>query len=348
MHSITCTKCGLVAFATSASCKRCGTTYAAAGAQEFKQTFGGQSAPGGVRQSAGGAYYSLSGEVTVAGLAAGLVGGLAAGVALSFVYSYLIRIIPFVYLNVFCAIGYTIGVGCVTGCLLKMGKMRNTAVGVFVGVVVAFASYYFSWAIWLSIIASGGEYSVSSFTVARHPLGLWALMQAVNEKGVWSIGLGLRGGLPVNGVTLWVVWGIEALMVLVGAPFATWMTMTMDPFCEACQKWCAEEKDVLSIRPAEAGELTRRFEAKDFVFLKEVGAKREGDAEWLRLDLHRCPDCGRTNTLSVQRERLMVDKKGKATVDSRGLIKQLLLTEADVRNLHLVSSELKQPQPAAA
>src|SRR4051812_27746221 len=40
MNSITCTKCGLVAFATAANCKRCGTPYAAAGANEFKQTFG--------------------------------------------------------------------------------------------------------------------------------------------------------------------------------------------------------------------------------------------------------------------------------------------------------------------
>jgi hypothetical protein len=338
MNSVKCMKCGLVYFATAAECKRCGTPAAARASAP--SSGGSQAATGG------DAYYRLSGEVTVAGLAAGLGGGLAAGMVLSFVYSYLIRFIPFVYLNVFCAIGYTILVGCATGTLLRMGKMRNTAVGVFVGIVVAFASYYFCWAIWLSIIASGNEYSISSFTLAQHPLGLWELMQAVNEKGAWSIGLGLRVGGTVSGTALWIVWGLEALMVLVGAPFGTWMTMTMDPFCEACQKWCAEEKDVLSIRPAEASELTRRFEAKDFMFLKEVGAKREGDAEWFRLDLHRCPGCGMTNTLSMQQEKLMVDKKGKATVDSRGVIKQLLLTEAEVRNLRLVSSEMGQPQPA--
>lgn len=333
MNSVRCLKCGLVYFATAAECKRCGTSNAPAAAGPSAPTAGAGAA----------SYYRLSGEVTVAGLALGLGGGLAAGVALSFAYSYLVRWLPFVYLNVFCAIFYTILVGCGTGCLLKWGKMRNTAVGVFVGIVVAFASYYFSWAVWLSLVASGGEFSVSSFGLAAQPGLLWKVMQAVNEKGAWSIGLGLRVGGTVSGDALWVVWGIEALMVLVGAPFSTWFTMNMDPFCEACQKWCAEEKDVLSIRPAEAGEMTRRFEAKDFVFLKEVGARREEDAEWFRLDLHRCPGCGMTNTLSVQREKLFVDTKGKARVDSRGLIKQLLLTEADVRHLRLVSSELKQP-----
>lgn len=78
MNSTTCTKCGLVAFATSESCKRCGTPYAAAGSNDFRQTFGGQSAPGATHQPSDEPYYKPSGEVTVAGLALGVGGGLIA------------------------------------------------------------------------------------------------------------------------------------------------------------------------------------------------------------------------------------------------------------------------------
>jgi hypothetical protein len=346
MNSVKCIKCGLVNFATAAECKRCGAPTGPAAAGAFAPSSGGgQAAPGG------DAYYRLSGEVTVAGLFMGLGGGLTAGAVLAFAYSYLITYIPFVYLNFLCTIGYALVLGAVTGHLMRVGKMRNSVVGGSLGLIVALVSYYFSWAVWLSITVSGSDLSVSSVELAAQPGALWRVMQAVNENGAWSVGLGLsailsgRGGM-VSGVALWVVWVIEALIVLVGTTIAALGTLAVDPFCESCQTWCAEEKDVLSIRPADSGELTRRFEAKDFAFLKAVGAKSEGDAEWFRLDLHRCPGCGSTNTLSVKQERLKVDDKGKTSVDSKGLIQQLLLTEADVHTLRLISSEMRQTQPA--
>ncbi|HEX8117167.1 MAG TPA: hypothetical protein VF521_07840, partial [Pyrinomonadaceae bacterium] len=127
-----------------------------------------------------------------------------------------------------------------------------------------------------------------------------------------------------------------------------WHCLTADPFCEPCQLWCEEEKDIVSVGVAGADELQRRFEAKDFQYLKMVGLKQTHDAEWCRLDLHRCPGCGRTNTLSVKRQKLKIDNKGKATVTSKDIFRGLLLTEAEVRQLRAVCSELYRPQPVAA
>ena len=127
-----------------------------------------------------------------------------------------------------------------------------------------------------------------------------------------------------------------------------WKGLTSDPFCEPCQMWCDEEKDVVSIRAAGSDELKRQFEAKDFQYLKAVGPKQVDDVEWCRLDLHRCPGCGRTNTLSVKREKLQIDRNGKRNVTSKNVFRGLLLTEGEVHQLRAVSSELNQPQPIAA
>jgi hypothetical protein len=351
MTSITCTKCGLVTFATSANCKRCGTPYAPTGSNEFKQTFGGQSALGGVGQAAGGAYYKPSGEVTVAGLAAGVGGGLVAAVALGFAYAYLITYIPLIYLNLLCVLGYAVVLGAVPAALVKWGKMRNPAVGMFIALLVALVSYYVSWAVWLSLIVSSDEFSLSPLTLAQHPLGLWGLLQLVNEKGAWSIGHGYhpsKNQPTVSGVLLWVFWVAEALTVLFGSAAMAWKGLTSDPFCEPCQMWCEEEKDVVSVRAADAGEVRRRFEAKDFQYLKTVGPKQRVDTEWCRLDLHRCPSCGRTNTLSLKREKLQIDRHGKRTVNSKDIFHGLLLTESEVHQLRQVGSELHRPQPVAA
>lgn len=352
MNSITCTKCGLVAFATSASCKRCGTQHAPAGTNNFTQTFGAdQSAPGGARQSAAGPYYKPSGEVTVAGLAAGVGGGLVAAVALGFAYAYLISYIPLVYLNILCVIGYALVLGAVSAALVRWGKMRNPAVGMFIAMFVTLVSYYISWAVWLSITVSGDEFSISSWTLAQNPVGLWGVLELVNEKGAWSIGRNYgssKSNNAVSGVLLWVFWAAEALTVMIGSALTAWGGMNSDPFCEPCQTWCEEEKDVVSIQVAGSDELRRRFEAKDFQYLKMVGPRYEDDAEWCRLDLHRCTGCGRTNTLSVTREKLQIDGKGKRTVTSKDVFRGLLLTAGEVHQLRQVSSELTQSQSVAA
>jgi hypothetical protein len=105
---------------------------------------------------------------------------------------------------------------------------------------------------------------------------------------------------------------------------------------------------VASIRPAEPDELKRRFEAKDFMYMKTVGPREEGDIDWCRLDLHRCPGCGRTNTLSVQLDTLKTDRKGKKSVSSKEVLRDLLLTEGDVHQLRRVCAELTQPPPVVA
>src|ERR1044071_318668 len=99
--------------------------------------------------------------------------------------------------------------------------------------------------------------------------------------------------------------------------------MNADPFCESCKSWCEEDKDVLSVGLVEAAELRRHVEAKDFEYLKTVGAKASGAAEWYRFDLHRCPGCGETNTLSVMREKMKVDSKGNTGVNTSGFMEKL-------------------------
>lgn len=351
MNSIKCTSCGHLNFATAATCERCAAALTPGGTGAFTQTFGGQSAPGGGHRTAGGAYYRESGAVTVAGLAAGIGVGLVAAVVLAFAYSYLNHYSPLLIINILCAVGYAFGLGALVAALFKWGKTRNSTVAMFVATIVTLASYYLSWAVWLSLVLARGDFDISPWTLAANPSYLWEILQAVNVRGVWVIG-GHGGSSSnreaVSGVMLWLCWGGEALIVLVGASVAAWKVLTAHPFCESCRTWCAEEQGVALIRATDEDELKRRFEAKDFMYMKTVGGKDAGDIEWCRLDLHHCPGCGRTNTLSVQWDKLKTDRKGKQSVTSKGLIRDLLLTEGDVHQLRRVCAELTQPPPVAA
>jgi len=353
MNSKKCVKCGLVNFATESVCERCKSPLSegAAGAGSgWTHTYGGgagQPAPSFGAQSAatsGGLYYKPSGEVTVAGLAAGLLGGLLVALVLSFAYSYLIAYIPFVYVNILCTAGYACALGFVVGWLLKSGKMRNPAVGVFVTLIVALAAYYFSWSVWLSAMLGRGDYDVSAFTLASQPSTLLDLILRVNEHGAWSIGR--NGKNPVTGVFLWIVWGVEALTVLVAPPVLAWGVLNSEPFCEFCGEWCDEDQGLVSLGQAEPAGLKQVFESKQFERLKSVGAKGNAAADWYRLDLHRCKRCDRTNTLTVKSEKITFDRKGNSKVESKAFLSKLVLSHPEAEELRRVSREMTLPAPA--
>jgi hypothetical protein len=354
MNSKKCSNCGLVNFPTESVCERCKSPLSAdAPGGSWSHTFGGagQNVPkvGAPRAQAtvasDGLYYKPSGEVTLAGLGAGLFGGLLMGFVLAFVYAYMIAYIPFIYLNLLCTTGYTLALGFVIGWLLKSGKMRNPAVGVFAAVAVSLISYYFCWAVWLSAMLSRSNVDVSAFALATHPAALLDLILRVNEKGAWTLG---RGSTPVTGVILWVVWGVEALAVLIGPPVIAWGVMSSEPFCEHCGEWCDEDHGLVSLAPSEPEGLKRVFESKEFERLKSVGAREDGAQDWYRLNLHRCKRCDKTNTLTVKTEKITFDSKGNSKLKSTDLFSKLVLAPTEVEELRRVSREMTRPASAPA
>lgn len=355
MNSKKCAQCGLVNFPTESVCTRCKSPLpegAAGVGAGWSHTYGGgagrQSVPpaNAARAAAtsDGLYYKPSGEVTVAGLGAGLLGGLLVASVLAFVYSYLITHSPLVYVNVLATVGYACAVGFILGWLLKSGKMRNPAVGVFVTIIVALAAYYFSWAVWLSVLLGRGNYDVPAFTLASRPSALLELILRVNEQGAWSIGRDSK--TPVTGVFLWIVWAAEASIVLIAPPVLAWGVQNSEPFCEFCGEWCEEDKGLVSLAQAEPAGLRQVFESKQFERLKSVGAKGSAAANWYRLDLHRCKRCDRTNTLTVKSEKLTFDPKGNAKTESKVLFAKLSLSQPEVEELRRVSRELTMPAPS--
>jgi phage FluMu protein Com len=339
MNSLKCPRCGLVNFATAAACKRCeepldasqpGAAYAAA--PSLTPPHQGE-----------GLYYTPSGEVPLLGALGALGGGLLGGIVLAFVYSYLVYYIPIVYLNVLCTLGYAAGLGFGAALIMRWGKVRNTAAATGLALLPTLASYYVSWAVWVSLIVSSDEQSVSALELARQPALLLELIVRINEVGAWTMFKATFAGIP-----LWIVWGIEALIILVGSPIAAYSMMSADPFCERCHQWCTHERGLALVGAAEEGEFKRRMEAKDFQYLREVGLRAQDDVEWYRVDLHHCAGCGQTNALSIQKEKLTYDSKGNSSVNSSSLIDKLLLSVTDTQNLRAASRDATQPQPAYA
>ncbi|WP_234859519.1 hypothetical protein [Aquimarina aquimarini] len=170
---------------------------------------------------------------------------------LALIYSYCIWYIPFVYINLFITIGFGIGTGLIIRSFaVKIGKVRNPTIGFLLGAIGGCIALYFNWAIWVDLAINSGEsygnsrigITVSNieflqvFSLIAQPGLLLELIKEIGEYGTW----GIRGA-TVSGVFLYIIWAIEALIVIGISAILPWQKAG-EPFCELSNQWYPEKE----------------------------------------------------------------------------------------------------------
>lgn len=273
-------------------------------------------------------YYSHSGKAPFGGIALGLALGLVAGPLLALLYSYITLYLPFIYINFLISIGFGIGVGLPVGFGLKTGKVRNTPVAMLLGGAAALWTFYFVWAFWVfALVQRAGNEEVSLLDVLLNPLALGSVILKINETGAWTL-----FSFAVSGISLWVVWGIEALIILI-TPIVTVLGFVSDPFCETCGRWAEEEKAVREFKcVASQDELKEIVRRKDYGTLLEH-PRRAGDVIFYRADVHKCKNCNVFHVLKVEEVTLKIDENGKASESKSAVVENLLINASEMAAL---------------
>jgi len=171
-------------------------------------------------------------------------------VILSIIYIALQWFIPFIYLNFFIAAGLGFGVGGGVFIAIGSGKIRNTKYECVLAVLCGLLAWYCQWALFVSLMyeaegsMGGGMWVRSSFNltgfsyILTHPEILFQAMLSLNEAGTFTL-----KHSTVSGTLLWVVWVIEAL-VIIGAPILFSLSgRSTCPFSEQNNQWM-EGRDV--------------------------------------------------------------------------------------------------------
>ncbi len=283
-----------------------------------------------------GLYYEHSGKSSLSGPPAGLILGILAGVPLAFIYSYVILYIPVIgYFTVLLSLAFGAIVGKTAGAALRWTKVRNTGLAVLVTFLVACGSLYVSWAAWIYALLRRAEAQVTLLSLILRPYFLWAVIRKVNQVGAWT----LSGSTP-TGIVLWVLWALEAAVIVGVAVVVARSLILADPFCESCEAWCKKVEGACQVKAADPAEIKQRMESKDFSYLEKMGAVEPGGAAWVRLDLHSCPACHGANTLSAESVTLAVDKRGKKTKTTKTLIAKLLVSPAEADAIRQIGQKL--------
>jgi hypothetical protein len=265
-------------------------------------------------------YYVTSGRPSEQGVAIGVLAAVAAGLVLAVAYVYLVLYVPLAgYLSAPISAGFGALVGFTTGKALRWAQVRHRVLAIAASVSVALVVWYAVWVIWVWALLrrDGTALVLSSF--AFSPTIVWGLVQTINQAGAWTI-----FGLTPTGFLLWILWLGESVLILVPAAMLP-LRLVADPFCEHCNSWCALDQGVARLRASPGPDLKRRMEAKDLEYLERLGRVKPGASEWLRLDLHSCPHCDVTNTLTVKAVTVSVDEKGRRSENAATVVKHVLL-----------------------
>jgi hypothetical protein len=241
--------------------------------------------------------------------------------------------------------GFAFGVGGLTGKMLLWARVRNMAMVWAVAIWAALLAWYVAWVVWEWYILRRWEYDPSLPYMFAHPYGVWRVAVAIN--GVGTVVMGQRED-AIKGPVLWILWAIEAGVVLGAATLVPFRMIRHLAFCESCQRWCRNRQGILSVGPGDEDRLRARLALKDLSALEELGPADMSAPRRLRVDLQNCPACDQMHLVSVSRIEVGV-KDGKRVEKARPVIDRLWL---DPEQAHAVE-EIKErlyagPSSAAA
>ena len=287
--------------------------------------------------------YKLSGRLTVIGVVASIVAGLAAGLPLAFIYAWGIIRIPEVKLASITTLAYGAALGGAMAFGARWGKVRNAKVGAALAIACAAASLYCSWAFWVKdVFHTFAHQELSASGLMQNPHALWKLIKYVNQYGTW----GMSSGSATKGTELWVIWGLEAAVVLGTSALAAVTVLRLQPFCENCQLWCTATEKLCLLPVSDVAQTKLLLQQHDLSFLQKLGG---GDKKTTNLsaELHSCPNCHELNTLTLRQTFIQPRKFGSPAVKVVTLATQLLVSRLEADTFRQTAQGMKQLSKAA-
>ena len=249
--------------------------------------------------------------------------------------------------------GFAFAIGGLTGKMLMWARVRNLAMVWIVAVLAAVVAWYVSWVTWEWHMFTQAEPDIPKipflFGLFIRPRAVWSFANAINRVGTF----GLKND-TIKGPFLWILWLIEAGVVLGVASIVPYRMVRRLAFCESCQKWGRNREGILSVGPAEDEERLRaRLALKDLSALEELGPADFSAPRRLRVDLQNCQTCDQMHLLSVYRIDVGY-KDGNRTEKAKPLVDRLWLDPAQARTVEEIRDRLYSgpsapaEQPAAA
>jgi len=272
-------------------------------------------------RSAKGKFYSHSGRISPT-LLIGIPILIVISVLLAFVYSYLVIYIPiFGYLNFLITPLFALSIGFASGITLYLCKSRNSLFSVFFGFLTGIIALYATW-VSFEYIFINKSHDISFMKLAADPIGVWEIACKIAKTGWYSV-----KNAPVKGTMLWIYWGLEALLIVSGSVFMSYVFVSTSVFCELCGNWTKDHDKQLDFKYFSGDGLKERLIGHDFSFLNDITEAKDTDSEFYRITCTECSNCKKFFTLSLFRITKGLDKNGREREKKTFIFQNLLINQ---------------------
>ncbi len=279
-------------------------------------------------------YYKHSGNTTFLGMLLLNLAGLASVMILGAIYGYALWYIPFIYLKIVATVALGGLLGWLIGLAGKMGHIRNKWVLYYFGILFGIGAVYMGWVFWIFI-------SSKQTLMILNPRVIWLLLERIAVRGAWSL-----GGVPVHGFLLYLIWFMEAFIIIGVSTWVAGKVISKAVYCETCQSWIKPNHTVYPLEPVgDISALKFAIEKGDFSTLFALKKINLSSRYYTHLELTLCPGCEMFHLLTVTMVATHTNKKGQEKEKRQAIIKNFIITPGTYQMLLALDKPVDEPVP---
>ena len=281
-------------------------------------------------------------------------GGMGAGMLLPLVgiASAAVSALVYAYVNVYSPVAGYISVAFVgllaagaafpVGYAAKLFKCRNPVMlrinGIGTGIIATYLAWAFFAHVLLSRDATTDFQPPTLFEAASNPEAVWAFAKMINEIGWYTLG----SSFEPKGTLLWIMWLIEAAIVIGTSYYLSSHFVSGRGFCEDCNAWCEPENDV--IVPVVSSKQVKGVESYGLAGLSEVPGPDTETQRWLQIHSQTCPACGEFGVFGVNQIHVRPGKKDEPETSVEPIVPLSYRAEEDAAHMERISEALQEAQ----
>ncbi len=296
--------------------------------------------------------YKPSGKVGVSTLPYLLLGLVVVSVA-ALAYQLGLYWIPLIYVSFLLTIGMGIVVGFISSFVVNLGHVRNTLVALIIALLISVtgigAKFVFQHRQMIGDAISEimkaenlpqsdrpeiEKFVKNQLTFAEH-------IRLRVEQG-WEIGRVAQNGAPISGIFVYIVWLIEASIIIVMA-CALALSSAREPYNENMHSWANEDEQVMRL-PITSPEMVSQIESAQSVdALLEIPIPKTDESNVFAIyQVKSIPGNEMEDAyLSVVMEVVTIDDKGKLESKKSQIVANAILTKAQREQLAENASLMK-------
>ena len=281
-------------------------------------------------------FYRLSGEIGISALFWGPLYGVIAAIPLSFVYAYAVRYIPFIYLNFIISFFYVFLICIAYKVGEDKGNNRNRGFSFLGATLMGLLCLYIAWATFLFVLL---KHEINYFKLLVNPPLLWELIQALVERGWFSIGSSKE---LVSGTFYAVLLGIEAVGYVV---IFQWLgTLEREKvYCENCSAWINPVVLPYPISSKLSGDILQTAQTGHIPWIQKLELENPATPSCIMLSQSCCDTCAQLKLLSAKKIEMVETKDGSEKKETL-LFQNLILSKREHEELKKKLEELAMAQ----